>query len=156
MSFKITDHTENSKEDSLGMSAPPAPAKTSRSTQSPISVKIPKCSGCHDCARRNGQGWGDEFNPRHNLNMPLHSWPELAKLIEDNRAFEAFPAFRDLNIKSLLCYQCELTELRERLHALEWDDHLAGEFQFAPKFCSGLTFYCPKVIQTRGHINREI
>jgi hypothetical protein len=36
----------------------------------------------------------------------------------------------------LLYYQCELSALREELHALEWDDHLQSEFDDAPKFSS--------------------
>lgn len=41
--------------------------------------------------------------------------------------FEAFQAFRDLNLKSLLYYQAELVSLRERLHALEWQDWRRGD-----------------------------
>jgi hypothetical protein len=39
----------------------------------------------------------------------------------------AFPRFRDLNVKSLLYYQCQLTILRSKLHKLEYEDAAAGE-----------------------------
>jgi hypothetical protein len=36
--------------------------------------------------------------------------------------FAAFPRFRDLNIKSLLYYQVELTKLRDKLRVQEYED----------------------------------
>jgi hypothetical protein len=36
--------------------------------------------------------------------------------------FTALPRFRDLNVKSLLYYQVELTKLRKRLHRQEYRD----------------------------------
>jgi hypothetical protein len=70
----------------------------------------------------------------------LHGWPELAKAIETYADFEAFPAFRDLNIKSLLYYQCELTALRKELHELEWDDHRNPQLEDAETFNSRADF----------------
>jgi hypothetical protein len=35
--------------------------------------------------------------------------------------FEAFQSFRDLNLKSLLYYQAELSALRRDLHMAEWE-----------------------------------
>jgi hypothetical protein len=66
----------------------------------------------------------------------VHGWPALAKVFEKNPSWEAFPAFRDLNIKSLLYYQCELTGLREELHVLEWNDHVEGHGEDTAKFNS--------------------
>jgi len=57
---------------------------------------------------------------------PVHGWPELAKLISHHPGFEAFQAFRDLNVKSLLYYQAELADLRKDLHKVEWEDHRRG------------------------------
>lgn len=64
----------------------------------------------------------DELAPRNNLEKPLPGWPELAKVISTTPDFEAFPAFTDLNLKSLLYYQAELTLLRRKLHEAEYDD----------------------------------
>jgi hypothetical protein len=44
----------------------------------------------------------------------------------DQPGLESFQPFRDLNIKSLLYYQAELVQLRQDLHALEWEDHRKG------------------------------
>ena len=65
------------------------------------------------------------------LEQPLHGWPELAQLMAQNADLQAFPAFTDLNVKILLYYQAELTDLREELHKLEWRDHLDGCFRFS-------------------------
>src|SRR6266496_2111991 len=76
----------------------------------------PKSSGCPHCI-------DFDTDPKDDLSRPLHGWPELAKTIEKYPDFEAFPTFRDLNIKSLLYYQCQLSQLREELHEIEWMDH---------------------------------
>lgn len=52
----------------------------------------------------------------------VEGWPQLAQLMADQPEFAAFPRFRDLNVKSLLYYQVELTSLRKRLHRLEHAD----------------------------------
>ena len=54
---------------------------------------------------------------------PINGWPTLAKLITDNPGFEAFPSFKDLNIKMLLYYQAELDDLRTKLDAQELKDY---------------------------------
>jgi hypothetical protein len=41
----------------------------------------------------------------------------------DNTDLQAFTAFTDLNVKSLLYYQAQLTEIRKRLHMIGWEDH---------------------------------
>jgi hypothetical protein len=61
----------------------------------------------------------DERDASHDLKQPCHGWPELVKVMVESPGFEAFQAFRDLNIKSLLYYQAELVKLRRQLHALE-------------------------------------
>jgi hypothetical protein len=74
----------------------------------------------------------DRCFPEHvmSLEHPLHGWLELLQLMAQNADLQAFPAFTDLNVKSLLCYQAELTDLREELHKLECRDHLDGRFRF--------------------------
>lgn len=75
-------------------------------------------------------------DPTKYPDKPLPGWPEVAILIADTPDFQAFPSFRDLNIKSLLYYQAELTYLRESLHRAEYDDfrlkdrHLPGADKF--------------------------
>jgi Family of unknown function (DUF6594) len=67
-----------------------------------------------------------EQDPSKDVNKQVPGWPELAKLIAENPDLEAFPAFTDLQIKSLLYYQAELIYLRKELHAAEWNDHRNG------------------------------
>ena len=43
-----------------------------------------------------------------------------------NPDLAAFSRFRDLNVKSLLYYQAELTHLRKKLHDLEYKDSLTN------------------------------
>jgi hypothetical protein len=54
---------------------------------------------------------------------PCHGWPRLVDVMVERPGFQCFPAFRDLNIKSLLYYQAELDKFREELFDLEWEDH---------------------------------
>lgn len=54
---------------------------------------------------------------------PCHGWPQLVDVMVEHPCFQCFPAFKDLNIKSLLYYQAELDQFRENLHELEWEDH---------------------------------
>jgi hypothetical protein len=63
------------------------------------------------------------------FNKPLSGWPHLATVIAKNRDFEAFQAFRDLNVKSLLYYQAELVALRKDLHDLEWKNNREDNFR---------------------------
>jgi hypothetical protein len=58
-----------------------------------------------------------------NVNETLPGWPTLAKTIAGKPDLEAFSAFTDLNIKSLLYYQAQLIYLRKKLHQAEWRDH---------------------------------
>jgi len=61
-------------------------------------------------------------NRLEDFNQPLPGWPKLAEYITNHPGLEAFPSFRDLNIKSLLYYQAELQWLRKKLHRQEWFD----------------------------------
>jgi hypothetical protein len=66
--------------------------------------------------------YDEKLEPKDDLSKPHPGWPQLAKLISETPDFEAFPAFTDLNVKSLLYYQAELTMLRKKLHAAEYAD----------------------------------
>jgi hypothetical protein len=52
----------------------------------------------------------------------LPGWPQLAEVMAKTPDFAALPRFRDLNIKSLLYYQVELTKLRNKLRVQEYVD----------------------------------
>lgn len=54
---------------------------------------------------------------------PPPGWPQLAKLIAIHPEFEAFPAFTELNVKSLFYYQAELVKLQDKLREIEWRDY---------------------------------
>ncbi|RDW67566.1 hypothetical protein BP6252_08962 [Coleophoma cylindrospora] len=60
---------------------------------------------------------------RDNIEKKVPGWPQVAKNISEEPCFEAFEAFKDLHIKSLLYYQAEIFYMRDRLHELEWDDN---------------------------------
>jgi len=68
-------------------------------------------------------------------NQIVDGWPKLARLISDNPGFEAFPSFKDLNIKMLLYYQAELHLLKEKLRKRECDDCIESERR-QNNFCS--------------------
>jgi hypothetical protein len=107
-------------------SIPSTPTSLSGTTDAPES---PKSTACPHCINF-------DTDPKDDLSRPLHGWPELAKTIEKYPDSEAFPAFRDLNIKSLLYYQCQLSQLREELHEIEWMDHLENPFPRAHTYNS--------------------
>ncbi|KAF7901752.1 uncharacterized protein EAF01_007051 [Botrytis porri] len=71
--------------------------------------------------------WDETKDPSKDLNKPLPGWPLVSKLIAQYPDLEAFKAFRDLNIKSLLYYQAELENLRKKLHQAEYNEHRQGE-----------------------------
>lgn len=62
-----------------------------------------------------------------NLELPVPGWPRLAQLMATTPDFAAFSRFRDLNVKSLLYYQVELTELRKSLDKLERSNCYNGD-----------------------------
>jgi hypothetical protein len=106
-----------------GLNAPVSPTSISDSLSSRTEVPSepsPVTIGFESSITRTD--YDDDEDPREDLENPQPGWPKLAKLIADNPDFEAFPAFTDLNIKSLLYYQAELSMLRRELHATEYDD----------------------------------
>jgi hypothetical protein len=66
------------------------------------------------------------------LEKPCHGWPRLVDVMVERPGFQCFPAFKDLNIKSLLYYQAELDKFRQELRDLEWDHH----HDVNPRLCS--------------------
>jgi hypothetical protein len=68
-----------------------------------------------------------EPNYEDELENPVQGWPHVAKTMADNPDLASFSRFRDLNIKSLLYYQAELTHLRKELHRQEWVDNRTGD-----------------------------
>jgi hypothetical protein len=90
------------------------------STSDTIIVTSDECKTCRD----NPREYPD--NAAADVTKPCHGWPELVQVMVKYPCFECFSAFRDLNIKSLLYYQAQLTQLREDLHKTEWGDHNKG------------------------------
>jgi len=50
-------------------------------------------------------------------------WPGLAQEMTKRPQFEAFPRFRELNIKNLLYYQIEITKWQNELKIMEVEDY---------------------------------
>ncbi|QSZ35589.1 hypothetical protein DSL72_008459 [Monilinia vaccinii-corymbosi] len=71
--------------------------------------------------------WEEDTDPFEDPGKPLPGWPLVSQLIAKYPDLEAFKAFRDLNIKSLLYYQAELEDLRMKLHQAEYNEHRQGE-----------------------------
>lgn len=132
-----TDNTRTSGDSS---NAPASPTATSHSQQSVTVVASSQPSPLTDSgfeATREVLDDDDDdeddddndddtegvLEPKYDLEKPLRGWPQLAKLISVTPGFEAFPAFTDLNLKSLLYYQAEITRLRQKLHEAEYADH---------------------------------
>jgi len=111
-----------------GMS--PAPDRTSclsasaTVVNSPNTPQFPPCTAHSDTdsivessfSSDEDEDGGDESE------HSVQGWPQLAQLMASTPDFAAFPRFRDLNVKSLLYYQCELNILREKLNKLEHRD----------------------------------
>jgi hypothetical protein len=90
-------------------------------TSTPATSGLPSKAECdlHEAQETDDyDGYPDE---------PVKGWPQVAKLMAETPDFACFPRFPDLNIKSLLYYQVELTCLRKELHQIEWDDRRNGE-----------------------------
>lgn len=108
------------------------------SEKTAVELPSPKCTSCHLREVKSHKSASEyKPNPEKDLKQPLHGWPELANLMADHPEFVSFPAFRYLNIKSLLYYQCQLSKLQEELHALEWEDHRDGG-GFAGEYCENV------------------
>jgi hypothetical protein len=112
----------------LGQATGPISAATAATADTAVPQGNSRCTRC----QRAGQNFlpGDERDISH----PLHGWPELARLMAVNIDLQAFPAFTDLNIKSLLYYQAELTMLKDKLQQTEWEDHISEDFDHAQRF----------------------
>jgi hypothetical protein len=82
------------------------------------SATIPRAPSAHSLCRGCRQPRREDSEKE-----PVPGWPTLAKVVTDNPGLEAFPTFRDLNIRSLLYYQAELDRLRKELYEKEWADH---------------------------------
>ncbi|KAJ8065317.1 hypothetical protein OCU04_006008 [Sclerotinia nivalis] len=67
--------------------------------------------------------WEEDTDPFKDPEKPLPGWPLVSKLIAKYPDLEAFKAFRDLNVKSLLYYQAELENLRMKLHQAEYNEY---------------------------------
>lgn len=100
---------------------PVSPTRTSHSQPSVTEVPSAEPSPVTDRGFTR-TSYDEKPDPKDDLTNPLPGWPQLAKLISDFPDFEAFPAFTDLNLKSLLYYQAELSILRKELHEAEYDD----------------------------------
>jgi hypothetical protein len=123
----FTQQTSASSSPTISTSGETAVDSVERSSSNII------CLHCHELTQTS---YNNRLDPAEDLDRPCHGWPELVNLIVKNPGFEAFQAFRDLNIKSLLYYQAELVKLRKDLHRLEWNDHRKGKFDDAHKLCS--------------------
>jgi len=100
-----------STSDAGGQSPPLSTAPTAVERTRSSSSDCPVCTSL-----------GVQSDPDY-LKKPCHGWPKLADVMVSHPGFQCFPAFRDLNVKSLLYYQAELDGFRKELRALEWDDH---------------------------------
>ncbi|ORY09025.1 hypothetical protein BCR34DRAFT_603173 [Clohesyomyces aquaticus] len=106
---------------------------TATAVNSPVTPQFPPCtlqpspnSSSHSLSSDDAADSQDEAAPAQN-DDPLQGWPQLALLMSKTPDLAAFPRFRDLNVKSLLYYQCQLTILREKLQELEKSDAREGK-----------------------------
>jgi hypothetical protein len=147
----------NSRASARHTSVPQSPGSDA-SEKTAVEPPSPKCASCHLHEVKSHQSASEKRpNPVKDLKQPLHGWPELAKLMADHPEFVSFPAFRYLNIKSLLYYQCQLSKLQEELHELEWEDHRDGG-GFAGEYCENvdtlLAHKCDKDAQAHEQIDK--
>ena len=131
----------NSRDSAHHTSGPPSPssALSEKTAVEPLSPKnsSPKCDACYQREMESlRSASGAKRDPATDLKQVLHGWPELASLMADHPEFVAFPAFRKLNIKSLLYYQCQLSKMEEDLHMSEWQDHRGPGF--AREYCENI------------------
>lgn len=88
------------------------------SKNTPTDSKFPPDATRKDVPRiRNGK------NVQKVVQRPVPGWPSVAKVMAETPDFASFSRFRDLNIKSLLYYQTQLTRLRKQLHEQELNDN---------------------------------
>ncbi len=141
----MTVHEQNPQRLDFQGTGPPSPTATSGSRlsvtvvpDSPASQRVPESPNgkhCDACRGYTKTPYDDNNDPADDLEQPLHGWPEVAKLMAKYPGFEAFPTFKDLQLKSLLYYQAELVALRRKLHELEWEDHRNSDFNGAEVIC---------------------
>ncbi|KAJ4304772.1 hypothetical protein N0V90_000300 [Kalmusia sp. IMI 367209] len=106
---------------------------TATAVNSPATPHFPQGAARSDsCVSSSDSSDSDDEDDdeSENGNLPkdsIQGWPQLAQLMAKTPDFAAFPRFRDLNVKSLLYYQCELNSLQEKLHRLEYADKANGK-----------------------------
>lgn len=89
----------------------------------PLTPSFPTSSGsCFPVSFIPTDGYAED-----DLDNPVHGWPQVAVLMAKTPDFASFSRFRDLNIKSLLYYQAELSRLRKKLHEAELEDARRGD-----------------------------
>ncbi|RDW57282.1 hypothetical protein BP5796_12732 [Coleophoma crateriformis] len=108
----------------------------SGSTSTAATVIEPTQIRSRSCERFTKTQWDTKSAPDEYPGVALRGWPKIARLLANNPGFEAFPAFRELSIKSLLYYQAELDELRADLHKQEWYDNRNHPFSRSEE-CAG-------------------
>jgi len=101
---------------SVGSPIPPSPSKGTAPTSvtgSPVHQGGTVISSL--TASSSGSGDGD--------NKKLEfGWPRLARELAQNACCEAYPRFRELNVKTLLYYQVEIAKLEAELNKIELED----------------------------------
>lgn len=101
---------------------------TTTAVNSPATAQFPQdneSSRTQDVASVSLSDSSDDDSDAESEDLPedsIQGWPQLAQLMSKTPDLAAFPRFRDLQVKSLLYYQCELNTLREKLHKLEYTD----------------------------------
>jgi hypothetical protein len=83
------------------------------------------------------------------LDSLVPGWPRVAMLMAKTPGLASYSRFRDLNTKSLLYYQAELTDLRSQLHTEEWSDYRRGD-EKARKFAARADFLVNSVDRPNG------
>ena len=91
----------------------------------PNSLEFPNQEPCVNTNSIQNDGV-EENDPEDDLEQPVPGWPKVALLMAQTPDFASFSRFRDLNVKSLLYYQAELTSIRKSLHKQEWKDYRLG------------------------------
>jgi hypothetical protein len=89
---------------------------------------------------RDGSATGRLPDTREWDDNTVEGWPKLAVLMAKNPDFSAFSRFSDLNVKSLLYYQVQLTLLRKRLQDRESLDAASDERTKPADFASYVDF----------------
>lgn len=101
---------------------------TPTAVNSPDTACFPQCAASsHTNNSTHSLSSSDDSSDDEDYKSPLQGWPQLASLMSKTPDLAAFPRFRDLNTKSLLYYQCQLTILRAKLQKLEHQDARDGK-----------------------------